>query len=86
MHVIRIRVANVALQKGSSDCGLYVIAMMTSLIYDDDPITQLHSQELRVHLKQCFERGTLEPFSVSKTRQVKDRTVKEIACSIYCKY
>ena len=68
VHVIRIRVANVALQKGSSDCGLYVIAMMTSLAYDDDPITQLYSQqELRVHLKQCFERGTLEPFPISKT-------------------
>ena len=75
VHVIRIRVANVALQKGSSDCELYVIAMMTSLAYDDDPITQLYSQqELRVHLKQCFERGTLEPFPVSKTRRVKDRT------------
>jgi len=34
-------ISNVALQKGSSDCGLYVIAMMA---YDDDPITQLYSQ------------------------------------------
>ena len=52
MHVIRTRVANVALQKGSSDCGLYVIAMMTSLAYDDDSITQLYNQqELRLHLK-----------------------------------
>ena len=60
--------------------------MMTSLAYDDDPITQLYSQqELRVHLKQCFERETLEPFPVSKTRRVKDRTAKEIAFSIYCK-
>ena len=46
LHVIRIRVANIALQKGSSDCGLYVIAKMTTLAcYDDDPITQLYSQQ-----------------------------------------
>ena len=86
MHVIRVKVANVILQKGSSDCGLYVIAMMTSLAYDDDPVNQRYSQqELRVHLKQCFERGTLEPFPVLKTRRVKERTAKEITYSIYCK-
>ena len=86
LHAVRIRVANVALQKGSSDCGLYVIAMMTSLAYNEDPTTRLYSQqELRVHLQQCFERGTLEPFPASRTRRVKDRIAKEITCLIYCK-
>ena len=46
-------------EKGSSDCGIHIIAIMTTLAYDDDPVTQRYSQqELRVHLKQCFERGT----------------------------
>jgi len=30
---LRIKVINVALQKGSTDCGLYAIAMMTSTAY-----------------------------------------------------
>jgi len=30
---VRIKVVNVALQKESTDCGLYAIAMMTSTVY-----------------------------------------------------
>ena len=41
MHVIRIRVANVCsiAEKQFRLWAVYVIAMMTSLAYDDDPIT-----------------------------------------------
>ena len=34
---IRIKVINVALQKGSADCGLYAIAMVTSIANNKEP-------------------------------------------------
>ena len=34
---IRIKLINVALQKGSTDCDLYAIAMMTSIAFKQDP-------------------------------------------------
>ena len=78
---IKIKVANVALQKGSSDCGLYAIAMITSLANNDNPINMLYNQqELRLHLAECFEKGVLEPFPVSKKRRMTKRFSKEIIC------
>lgn len=36
-HSIQIKVINVAVQKGSTDCGLYAIAMMTSIANKHHP-------------------------------------------------
>ena len=86
LHSIRIKVANVATQKGSSDCGLYCIAMMTSLANNDDPVNVVYNQqEMRIHLRQCFENGVMEKFPISKARRMKKRILKEIICLIYCK-
>ena len=69
---IKIKVVNVALQKGSSDCGLYVIAMMTSLANNYNPINMLYNQrELRLNLAECFKKGVLEPFPVLKANDKK---------------
>ena len=39
----KIKVANVATQKGSTDCGLYAIVMMTSLAYNENPVTIIYN-------------------------------------------
>ena len=71
-------IVNVATQKGSSDCGLYAIAMMTSIGNNDDPINLVYNQqEMRIHLQQFFENGVIEKFPISKARQIK-KNIKRI--------
>ena len=56
----KIKVANVATQKGRTDCGLYVIAMMTSLAYNENSVHLMYNQQdMRIHLEQCFEKGMI---------------------------
>ena len=69
---ITVKVINVALQKGSTDCGLYAIAMMTSLAYKEDPANVIYDQqELRSHLKECLDEGFISKFPISKKRRLK---------------
>jgi len=60
---VGIKVVNVALQKGSTNCGLYVIAMMTSITYKQDPAYVVYDdKQLRLHLKECFDKAILSFF------------------------
>lgn len=45
-------------QSGGTDCGVFTIAVMTSLVFDDDPseITYLQAS-LHSHLIKCFSSG-----------------------------
>lgn len=82
---IRIKLINVAMQKGSTDCGLYAIAMMTSIAFKQDPECIVYDHNgLRLHLKECFDKGIIEPFPISKKRRIKNRIVMEEVCLIYC--
>ena len=50
-------------QSGSTDCGVFVIAVMTSLVFDEDPSKVTYQQSsLRSHLLMCFARGKLTSF------------------------
>ena len=50
-------------QKGASDCGLFAIAVMTSLLFSEDPAKVTYKQDkLREHLKECFTVGKLSLF------------------------
>ena len=56
-------------QDGSTDCGLFAIATMTSLALDEDPSGITHKQvELRHHLLKCISEGKLTYFP----RELKD--------------
>lgn len=47
----------------SNDCGFLAIAFAVSLAFDLDPCSYIfHSKDLRLHLKECFERDQLTPF------------------------
>jgi len=83
---IKIKVVNVSIQSGSTDCGLYAIAMMTSIAHSEDPAKLVYNQqELRIHLMQCFEKEFMEKFPVSKKRKLRNKRIsKEIVCNIYC--
>ena len=42
-------------QDGSADCGLFAIAVMTSLAHKEDPSTVTYDQsKMRHHLLECF--------------------------------
>ena len=72
LHSIKIKVVNVATQKGGLDCGLYAIAMMTSIANNDDPVNLVYNQqELRIHLYQCFENEIIEKFPIFKGKRIK---------------
>ena len=53
---VTIKLANLATQKGSLDCELYAIAIMTTLALGNDPTKIVYHQDvMRPHLKKCFE-------------------------------
>lgn len=50
-------------QVGGTDCGLFAIAVITAISYDEDP-SKLHfiQEEMRSHLLNCFKNNVLTPF------------------------
>ena len=83
---VTIKLANLAAQKGSSDCGLYAIAILTTLAFGNDPTKIVyHQDEMRPHLKQCFESGTITEFPILQRRsRIRERIVSVIDCPVYC--
>ena len=50
-------------QDGSTDCGVFAIAVMTSLAYEEDPSRVEYNQmQLRQHLSDCITKGNLVCF------------------------
>ena len=47
-------------QKGTSDCSVFAIAVITSLLFAEDPDKVRYKPEkLREHLIECFTAGEL---------------------------
>lgn len=64
-------------QSGSTECGLYSIAIATALAYGLDPVLLVFKEdEMRLHLLQCLENRKMEPFPISKTRHFKTTASK----------
>ena len=62
-----VDIANVNRQSGAKDCGLFAIAYVTSLAFQQNPSLCVFEQnKMRQHLKMCFEKGKLVPFPVIK--------------------
>ena len=48
-------------QRGSSDCGLFALAFITSVCCGVDPASQTYSQkEMRKHLLACIENDEMD--------------------------
>ena len=60
-------------QTGTTDCGLYAIAIATSIAsiaYNIDPETQVFQQdEMRHHFIHCIENKRMESFLVKQTKR-----------------
>ena len=73
---IKVDVMAMATQKGSSDCGLYAIAVSTALANDIDPVTLVyHQDDMRAHFGYCLEKKKMEVFTVLKTRRITNHIV-----------
>ena len=82
---IIMKYINVAAQSGSTECGLYAIAIMTALAHGQDPaLFILDQNSLRTHMGECFEAGYIQLFPVIKKRRIKERVKKEKILPIYC--
>ena len=83
-HIV-MKYVNVALQSGSTECGLYAIAIMMALAFGEDPALLVFDQNsLRGHLGECFETGNIQLFPTVKKKRIKDRIKKEKMVPIYC--
>ena len=61
--------------------------MMTSIAFKQDPEYIVYDHKglsLRLHLKECFNKGIIEPFPISKKQRIKNRIVMEEVCLVYC--
>ena len=64
-------------QCGSSDCGLYAIAIATAICEGEDPCKQLFNQDaMRSHLLRCLEMGKMTLFPSKKRTVPSEKRVK----------
>ena len=76
-HIV-MKFVNIAMQSGSTECGLYAVAVMTALAFGQDPaVLVFHQNSLRTHLGECFQTGYIQLFPAVKKRRIKDRIKKE---------
>ena len=62
-HKVKCNMMDVQIQKGSKDYGVFSIAFLTSLVYNEDPSQIVYYQDqMRLHLLDCFTKGRLVPF------------------------
>ena len=59
----KITMVPIQKQKGTKDCGVFTIAIMTSLAYDEDPCDITYKQDtLRAYLLNCFRNKSMRLF------------------------
>ena len=67
------------------DCGLYSIAVLTSLLLGQDPFTVVYNnKELRSYLVKMLEAKMITLFPISQTRKFAKRVAKTEKCFVYC--
>jgi hypothetical protein len=64
-----VRLEHTQLQKGCKDCGCFVIAFCTSILFGEEPSRLLYKQqEMRNHIITCFDNHNLCPFPATQKR------------------
>ena len=82
---IKIHVMNISKQTGSTDCALFALAIINLLALGGKPsCVVFNQQELRPHLLNSFECGTVSAFPVLKQRRPASMICKMEICPVYC--
>ena len=80
-----IKIMNIQKQTNQVDCGLYSIAVLTSLLLGDDPTILVYNKdELRSHLLTVLETKIISPIPISQTRRPATRVAEIEHCSVFC--
>ncbi len=76
---LHVSIMATAKQSGSTDCGLYAIAILTALAYSMDPSNLIfHQEDMRTHLVNCLKTKRMIPFPTMKTRRLKNIVIKNV--------
>ena len=68
---LKLDIMNIMSQPDSSSCGLFAFACAADLVHKIDPtLSQYDAQQMRPHLRTCFEKGLITPFPITKKRRV----------------
>jgi hypothetical protein len=84
---LHLEFANMQRQTGGSDCGLFALAVATSLAYGQDPTAHTYDQDkMRSHLQESFRLNYMVQFP-SKKRRVANRvkTVQDVKLFCICR-
>lgn len=69
---ITFEFVDVKQQRGSSDCGLFALAFITSVCGGVDPAIHNYNQKaMQQHLLECIENDQMKPFPSEKGRMPK---------------
>ena len=60
LESLKFEIADMQVQKGSTDCGVFAIAVATSLLYGINP--SYKQDKMRDHLLCCLDSGSLSVF------------------------
>ena len=80
-----IKLMNVSKQVGDSDCGLFAIAILTSLALGKDPLVEVYRQDmLRAHYLRVLESGTIQPFPLNNRPRPRKLITSTKRIRVYC--
>jgi hypothetical protein len=83
-NYITIHYCDVQWQVGGNDCGIFAIAFATAICNGDEPASIVFDQNnMRKHLKTCFDNGKLTPFP-ERSRKRRIKAAKEDTLPVHC--
>ena len=82
---IVLNIKSVQQQQNGTDCGVFSIAFLTSLLNGEDPsTTAYHNDQLRTHLLTCIANGCLSSFPQIPFSTVKRCKETKIVTKLFC--
>ena len=82
---LTVHVMNISKQSGTTDCGLYAAAIMSSLALGKDPCGIVYKKEdLRAHFQVIIEKEQITEFPSSQRRKVKSRILRTEVYNVHC--
>ena len=81
---LTVRIIAVQQQQNGTDCGVFALAYVTSLLHGQDPESVTYdTSKLRSHLLHCLHQGHMSPFPLTATKHDRCKT-KDVAIILYC--
>ena len=78
-HQLEVQIMSTPSQHGATDCGLYAIAIATSLANGMDPSQQIfHQGDMRSHLVDCLSSKKMIPFPIKKNYRIENSMLSSI--------